>query len=66
MTSNAQIETAKIYQFPVGGRAALTTRAGLASQASELEIAAAPRVAVGGSWYHDAAVQEADKVTNSN
>lgn len=51
--------SATIYQFPVGGRAALAgrrydevkTTTDLASSHSE--------IVYGGSWYHEAAIQEA-------
>ena len=50
--------TAKIYQFPAGGRAALGGRRyGDAS----LELAGAPRVneaLCSDSWYHQAAIEE--------
>lgn len=61
MASNTPVETAKIYQFPTGGRAGVTERTAAAQQAIELENVAASRIAVGGSWYHDAAVQETNK-----
>ena len=56
MTSNHQRESARIYQFPVGGRAGLAGRYETARQA-------APRyneIAVGGSWYHEEAIREAE------
>ena len=53
--------TARIYQFPAGGRAAggqhpreETGSAGLATRVSE--------VACGSGWYHEAAIQEAKPV----
>lgn len=59
--SNIQAATAKIYQFPVGGRAGLAGTSAPLSKLEEMERAAATRIAVGGSWYHDVAVHEADK-----
>jgi hypothetical protein len=50
--------SAKIYQFPVGGRASLGIRR------TETPIADVPRVteaACGGSWYHEAAIEDAKR-----
>jgi len=53
--------SAKIYQFPAGGRSALGGRRdGEAGSASDL--AAAPRLneaVCSDSWYHEAAIQDA-------
>ena len=55
--------SAKIYQFPVGGRAALGGR-----RHDETKSAAdqgSPRVneaVCSGSWYHEAAIQESKPV----
>ena len=58
MTANSDRESAKIYQFPARGRIAASQRdeakATLASQQ-------AVKVAVGSGWYHDAAIQEAER-----
>jgi hypothetical protein len=51
-----QGESAKIYEFPRRGRFAA------AAQREEASAAlAAPRVACGGAWYHDEAIQEAER-----
>ena len=47
MTTNTPQGTAKIYQFPVGGRRAV-----------EAHREATPTVVTFGSWYHEAAIQE--------
>jgi hypothetical protein len=53
--------SAKIYQFPAGGRAALggrryeETKAKPAPDHGSLRVSEA---ACGGSWYHEAAIQE--------
>jgi hypothetical protein len=52
--------TAKIYQFRVGGRASSAARNAAASQASVHDLKRAPTFACNGSWYHDAAIAEAD------
>jgi hypothetical protein len=60
MNSSLNHGSARIYQFPAGGRAALGGR-----RYDEAKPAVeqgspprAPEVAVGGAWYHDAAIQE--------
>jgi hypothetical protein len=49
--------SATIYQFPVGGRAAVS------GQRNETKPAAAsaPRIVYGNSWYHEEAIQDAEK-----
>lgn len=47
MTTNSPQASAKIYQFPVGGRKAV-----------EGNREQTPTVNTFGSWYHDAAIQE--------
>lgn len=44
--------TATIYQFPIGGRAALSRRPG------EMRPADYPAVDFGSGWYHDDAIAE--------
>lgn len=56
MTTNLAQPTAKIYQFPVGGRTVLNGRREMAKPVADQN---APRVAVGSGWYHDAAIEEA-------
>ena len=49
--------SAKIYQFPVGGRAALAGR----RDSQTRPVADAPSIAdCSGSWYHAAAIQDAN------
>ncbi len=58
MTQNAPRESAKIYQFPVGGRAALSIRNADGKAAHNGLAATEPGVDFGG-WYHDEAIVEA-------
>jgi hypothetical protein len=55
MSTEPAPRSATIYQFPVGGRKAISAEPSRASGE-----AAAPRMAIvsGGAWYHDAAIQE--------
>ena len=59
MNSSLNHGSAKIYQFPAGGRAALGGgRYGEAKPAVEQGASRMSDIAVGGAWYHDAAIQE--------
>lgn len=62
MTSISNRETAKIYQFPAGGRAAMRAGRPIVNQIDEIQAAAATRVAIGGSWYHEEAIRETEPV----
>jgi hypothetical protein len=51
--------SAKIYQFPAGGRSALGGRRYEATMtATDLAPSRISEAACGGSWYHEAAIQE--------
>ena len=57
MNPSFQQGSAKIYQFPVGGRASLITR-----RPETQSVVNAPRVtevACGSGWYHEAAIEQA-------
>jgi hypothetical protein len=60
MTTSIPRGSAQIYEFPPRGRFALNRR-------DESQLRADPqpqplvKVACGSGWYHDAAIQEADK-----
>lgn len=59
MTTKLHTESAKIYQFPEGGRAA--TR-GHRERNRPVAVNAIPvraaRIVVGKNWYHDEAIQD--------
>jgi hypothetical protein len=63
MDTSLNRESAKIYQFPAGGRAALGGR-----RYEETNTATDPassrvnEAACSGSWYHEAAIQESKPV----
>lgn len=63
MTTGLNHASAKIYQFPSGGRAALAGRRyGEIKTAAELPSSRVSDIAIGGAWYHEAAIQEAQPV----
>lgn len=59
MTTNHHRESAVIYQFPVGGRAA-HRRHDSGKPASHLANVPFDDIVVGGSWYHEEAIREAE------
>ena len=66
MNTSLNHGSAKIYQFPAGGRAAFGGR-----RLEETKPAIDPgslrvsEAACGGSWYHEAAIQESKPVRES-
>ncbi len=69
MNTSLNQGSARIYQFPAGGRSALGGRrleeATRFEEAKTVTDLASPRpseVAVGGAWYHDAAIQDSRPV----
>jgi hypothetical protein len=65
MNTSLNHGSAKIYQFPVGGRSALASRGrNEPNTASDLASSRVGEVAFG-SWYHEAAIQEAKPVRES-
>jgi hypothetical protein len=70
MTTSSDRESAKIYQFPARGRFAASQPPAsqpAASQREEtnetltLSSQQVVKVAVGSGWYHEAAIQEAER-----
>ncbi len=60
MNTNQSQESARIYQFPAGGRAALGGSVGMSSSPQPLKaFERVNEAACSGSWYHDAAIREA-------
>ena len=59
MNTSLNHGSAKIYQFPAGGRAAFGARrleeTKTSADSASLRVS---EVACGGSWYHEAAIQE--------
>ncbi|MEO6842170.1 MAG: DUF2735 domain-containing protein [Bradyrhizobium sp.] len=59
MSTGLNQESAKIYQFPAGGRSALGGRRyDEAKTASDLASARVTETNCSGSWYHQAAIDE--------
>ena len=56
MTPNPHAEPAKIYEFPRRGRFA--ERGQREEPASAGRLPSAAKAVSGGSWYHEAAIQE--------
>jgi hypothetical protein len=55
--------SARIYQFPVGGRSALGgRRMDEIKTSTDLASSRVGEATVGGAWYHDAAIQESKPV----
>jgi hypothetical protein len=61
MATSSYRGSAKIYQFPARVRAAADDRREEAKPAAELVSMRVAEVAFGGSWYHEAAFQEAER-----
>jgi hypothetical protein len=64
MTTSISRGSARIYEFPPRGRFALKSRDESQLRAN-LEPQPLVKVASGSGWYHDAAIQEAER-TRSN
>ena len=63
MNTSLNHGSAKIYQFPAGGRSALGGRHYEQAKAtSDLASSRVSEVAVGDAWYHDAAIQDSKPV----
>jgi hypothetical protein len=55
--------SARIYQFPVGGRSAVGgRRQDEIKTSTDLASSRLSEATVGGAWYHDAAIQESKPV----
>ena len=63
MTTSLNHGSAKIYQFPAGGRSALGGRRYAETKtATDLASTTVSEAASGSSWYHEAAIQESKPV----
>ncbi|MEQ1697230.1 MAG: DUF2735 domain-containing protein [Hyphomicrobiaceae bacterium] len=62
MATSTHIETAKIYQFPLKGRAGADRQAAESKRLAERAKATYADCAFGGNWYHEAALHDVDVV----
>jgi hypothetical protein len=60
MTTNSDRESAKIYQFPARGRFSANQR-DEAKPTATLTSQQVVKAAVGSGWYHEAAIEEAER-----
>jgi hypothetical protein len=59
MATSLNQESARLYQFPAGGRAALGGRSyGDAKPVQDATTTTADTAACSGSWYHAAAIED--------
>jgi Protein of unknown function (DUF2735) len=58
MNTSLNHGSAKIYQFPVGGRSAVGRGHDETKPAADLASSRVSEVASASSWYHEAAIQE--------
>jgi hypothetical protein len=61
MTTNSDRESAKVYQFPSRGRFAANQR----HETKPLTSQQVVKAAVGSGWYHEAAIEEAERAHKS-
>ena len=62
MTTNSHGGSAKIYQFPAGGRAGPGSCRDEARPVENFAASRIAKVASGSAWYHEEAVQSAERV----
>jgi Protein of unknown function (DUF2735) len=62
MTARSFEGTAKIYQFPTGGRAGQGGRRNQVIPANDYPMPRHATVASGSAWYHEEAIREAERV----
>jgi hypothetical protein len=61
MNTSLNHGSAKIYQFPAGGRAALGGRRhDETAPTADQGLSRVSEAAFGGGWYHDAAIRESE------
>ena len=58
MNTTSNHGSAKIYQFPAGGRAAFGVRRHEETKEADPGPSRVSEAACGGSWYHEAAIQD--------
>jgi len=61
MTANSHRETAKIYQFPAGGRVGVRDNRTTITPLDAVVPVRAPKVVFGSGWYHEEAIQDSEQ-----
>ena len=61
MNTNFYRESATIYEFPAGGRAAFGSLRDASKPAADITSLCVPKTVFGSGWYHEAAVEEAER-----
>src|SRR5262245_11443000 len=61
MTTNSPQASAKVYTFPARGRFALDDKRDDAKPAINVTLPRFAKLAVGGAWYHEQAIQDAQR-----
>ncbi len=65
MTISHDRGSAEVYQFPPRGRFAIGGRRDESDRAAGLASSRLPMMVFGGSWYHEEAIQEAERARKS-
>ena len=61
MTTNFPHASATIYTFPARGRFALDDKRDDAKPANNVTLPRFAKLVVGGAWYHEQAIQDAER-----
>jgi Protein of unknown function (DUF2735) len=64
MTQEHNGAAAKIYRFPVGGRAGARSRRDEREQTAAYAMQRYAKVACGGAWYHEEAIAQEESSGN--
>jgi hypothetical protein len=65
MTTSHDRGSAEIYQFPPRGRFAVASRRDESKSAKSIALSRLTTTAFSGSWYHEEAIQEAERARKS-
>ena len=61
MMTNSPQASAKIFAFPARGRFALDDKRDDAKSANNVTLPRFAKLVVGGAWYHEQAIQDAER-----
>lgn len=65
MTMNQDRRSAEIYQFPPRGRFAVAGQYDESESVSGLALSRLATTAIGGNWYHEEAIRDAERARKS-